>query len=490
MKLLITFLTLTFGFITFSQDFFQWGTGAGRMGVNYQNIVADSESGVIALASQSKLSSWYYKSSFIQANGEKSRQQNLHQNQEGSLVLRLDSLGQLKWSKHISNNQAEILQLAVGPDDKIYLVINILTRDYNEEDIPYGYCSTFRRKVFNPGLYIFTLSPSGDLVSNVRIKGIIDPNSVNVTDFYLYEETQFIIGGFHEGSGKLINYIPTTTFDGGGNFVMKVDENGLVLWTDIVSHRSDECCGGPIINSQMDISPDGTIYLGGTYVGGGIFGNGTQTLAPKKYGDNDLGNLEVFVVAYSKDGKIKWIRTDQSISEFQRLKATNAGVFIAHYVHEGKSFGKKVNLSSTSNLLLTHINKRGKKKWDIISNMTHFKDMVITTNDHLILTGDYRIKHQDRDSTYYFGNFEITNRHNTFIAEIDSKSNILNYTSNYFGSSKEPAYLTINKNGAIFIAFEIFCGLPRNLKDMAKNLPDMECNGSVAVLGKIINFEK
>lgn len=489
MKSILTFLIIILSVNTFSQDFFDWGTGAGKMGLSYENIISDSESGVIALASQSELSSWYYNPSFIQADGERSRQSSLHQNEEASLVLRFDSTGQLKWSRQIPNNQAEILQLAVGADNKSYLVIHILTWDYNEEDQPYGYCATFARNTFKPGLYIFTLSPDGDLESTLSIKDISNPERVHITDFFLYNNSQFVLGGFLEDAGKLVNHLPHSTFNGGGDFVMNVDKNGHVLWADMVCYRLNEH-SGLSLSRQMDIAPDGTIYLAGTYVEGAIFSNGKQTLVPKKYGDQSYRNLEVYVVAYTKKGEIKWIRTNESISEFQRFKATNKGVFIAHKVHEPKSFGKKIKTASKSTVLLTHLNKRGKKKWDILSKMDNFKAIELNANGHLIVTGNYRIKHKNREKVHYFGDFEMTNRHNTFITQIDFKSNILSYKSDYFGRSKEPAHLTTNKNGDSFIAFEVFCTLSRNLNTIAKNLPDLDCRGSVAILGKLISFEK
>lgn len=467
-----------------AQDLFDWVTAAQSMNMTYYSMAPHPDGGIVLLAERTQVSYGHKDPKFIQGNGTEYGSRNLKWNSSVYVLMRFDRNGIVKWDLTFDDDYVTMHQLTVDETGGIHVFAFVDYYDEDDEGNEIGYIPEFSEEPRKPGYYIINLTDAGKLNALTHIANIEEEAEPEVASIRIYED-DYLISGFTEG-GPIASNLDVKALKGGGEFVMRVNKKGIPVWADIVSYRKNSCCTQTSEGSQMDVGPDGTIYLGGTYFIGGVFSNGLQTMAPEKYTGKKPGGTEAYVVAYSPDGKIKWVSTDKVHSRFHAMKASKDGILVGHRIQYGdKAFGEKVDTLSTYNMVLTFIDKKGKTKWNIVTQAERFDNMILNNKGQFVVAGTFKRTYGDPPPKRHFGKMELPDNHEAIVATIDTKGEVTHLWTAKILHSSERFLLDINKFGELFLAAEVWCGLSLDLDMIDKDFPNVKCYGGVPIFGKI-----
>lgn len=473
MKGVLLFLGLIVGCYAFGQQSFDWALAAQGVSMNYVHIQSHPDSGFVALAEQSQIDMIRFKESVLRysAGNTSEDERELH-NQTGYVVLRLDDDGHVIWYRFL---QSEVMGITGRSGGEVFLLIEIdgwfRKETYDDED---------EEKENQPQFGIVEFSSDGRLEGMTPIKHLLEESRPEFDNFQLYEDDRFLLTGSIRGE-KLASNLNASCHRGGGGFIMMVSDKGEPLWADIVSSRKNSCCAYAGEGKTLSVSPDGTIYFGGTYMIGGIFSTGLHTIAPANYSEYQKDAREAFVVAYKPNGKIKWVRTDKSWSRFQAIGATDEGVFVGHWIKGDVAFGEHVDTTARKQNMVTYINKKGKVKWSV-GSMSSIDNMSAFGNQGVYLIGRAPRLASERRG---FGTDTIPSTHDVFVSYIDPNGTASDIWSLDLWPSNEHMTLTATSDNQLIMSFEAWCGMSISLKALDKSLPELDCYGGVPILGRI-----
>ena len=485
MKKITTILTCFIALQSWSQETFDWATAGQTMSMEYTDLEAHPNGGVVALAEKGQLNFISEDIIFLEGDGSKTSEWILNSNQSGHLLMYFNKEGKVDWLRLINYEYAQASSFSIGPDGSVYLLAFVDYYDEDAEGREFGYLGSLDDDSYEEvevGYHILKFSSDGRFLENTYLQNINYQIDLEVHDFKVYNNNQFLISGFIE-EGKFVENFDVTTQRGGGHLVLMVNSKGVPVWSDVVSNRKNSCC--TLHSSSMDFAPDGTIYLGGTYDIGGIFSNGQETMAPGNFDEKQPRSTEAYVVSYSPKGKINWISVDESQSRLQSLVATDDGVFIAHSIQGPKAFGEKVDTVGVRNTVISFINSKGKTRWNEIVNAQSVHDMDIDNNGNVVVTGLYKNIVSRNDEPAQFGSFAMKKGAELFAVTINSAGKYVGLWSADLNSSNDYINLAISDDGAVFLAFEAWCTLSLQLTMIDKSLPDLKCYGGSPILGKI-----
>ena len=329
-----------------AQTRFEWASAPQGVDMEYISMNATPDGGVFAVSDNDQLNEKRYEWKFVDGKGKEIEDySDLVRNDGYFKLLRFDKDGGLLWYKSWDDDRVKIQSSEVGEDGKIYLLVYVeydgavneyYDYDYDDEEeseipiiefgtVPNGYDGV-RTEV---GYALLQLSAEGDLEEVISFSYLeSEEGEIEINDLEIYGD-QFLIAGTAE-DGELTNMLGRTREDEGGDFVMLVDRQGKMVWADIIVHKNFRCCSSYLERNNLSVAEDGTIYFGATYSEGASFSNGFNSIAPLKYNPKHYYRpRESYVVSYSPEGKINWVRTAESISYFEGLKATSNGVYVA-----------------------------------------------------------------------------------------------------------------------------------------------------------------
>ncbi len=483
------FMALCFSIIAFGQvkekvAKFQWVTAAqGMMAITYQDMESLPDGGVIALANRFPVNFQPLESVFIQGNGEKYKEYDLIANSPASLLISFDSNGVLNWVQKTEPKFSHLYQISIGETGEIDLLVKIYERGRNVKYEPIGYYRDEDEDELPAGYGIVTIDKQGYLVDHRPIKGILPSAKPEFLDFQRLGD-EFIING-NNHKGKLVPNFEIEAGKSGGQFIMAIDKDGNPTWVDIVASSKETCCSWSK-PSHFDIAPDGTIYFGGMFSNGGIFSNGEVTQNTPFEPPNDKNDAwETFVICYSTERKINWVKTTGSPSIFGKLVATNEGVYVGYGSYGKKSFGQKIKPSDPKfSTLISFLKADGKLKWNQVFEASSFESLKKGLGGSLVMCG--RSSDTNNETPRKFGNFEFGPKDELFVATLSSNGVVQQFWSADLWTTKgEPLLMSQNANGEFFVALQTWCTLTIGMNLINPSFPDIQCYGGSPVLGKI-----
>ena len=511
MKQLLIFLilVLTVSGVFSQEGQFNWCTAFQGVQAEYIGAKPYPGGGLVALVGKGAYSfSYGGQEMFVQGGGRPYQANELLANRGGFAIMRLNGSGSVIWASAISDDVAEVLQLAVDEDGNTYLFVMIKAQDdaldddeYEDENAKqYGYLflrgseqedyldqyhydegKPDKSLRFPVGAAIVKLNAGGAIVRVTTVKQLAENADLEVTSMHYYGEGNLLLGGFTD-QGKLAENLSVEAHEGGGNFVLMIDSTGTPVWGDVVSYRLSSSLRTSDCGTEVDVAPNGTIYMGGTYFTGGVFSNGLQTLAPDEYTLRGSNLREAFVVSYNPKGKINWVSVDKSNSTFYDLLATDDGVYVSHNIKGALAFGSKVDTSNASFSALTKLNTKGKTVWNKMTNNNRLVCLERGYNETLVVAG----KISNRITPIKWGKFSTKEEDDVFIITLDKNGEALDlWSANLWRSEVALKLIVTPTNNDTFLAFEAWCGQPGKLSSRNSNLPDVMCHGGAAVLGKI-----
>lgn len=488
MKQLLIVLSISMFSFVRAQSAYEWVTAGQTMSMLYYGLEPHPDGGVIALAERSQLSYITNEIKFVQGDGTESNDWNLKSTGNGNILMRLDGNGKVIWTKATRSDYVYPYQLSSNGKGSFFLWVYIDHYDENDEGEPIGYLGDLNddpMEEFPPGYAIVELNKQGSVQKVTTIPHFLEDADFDLYSLHAYDDGQFLIGGFMH-DGKLVNNLEMEALGGGGEFVMKIDKDGVPVWGDVVSYRKNTCCSQTTEGSMVDVAPDGTIYMGGTYFTGGVFSNGKQTMAPGNYTGNKTQYTEAFVVSYSPEGKMNWFSVDQSFSRFHRLKATNDGVYIAHKIAGPKAFGSKVDTLDRWTTTLSYINTKGKTKWNKPTMFDKFDDIEVSTQGDILVCGLYKARGKFFKQLGEIDNLQMGERHDSFVVSLDPLTGkAKKIWSDNLLLSKERSLIAINDKDELFFSTEVFCSMSLDFNILDEKFPAIKCYGSLPMLARL-----
>ncbi len=492
---LATIVLLLLSSTVLAQNKFSWSVANQGMSVLYRSVIALSDGSSIALINKNQVSYSSYPSLFKNNQGGTYQLPELVENTDGHMIVCFDSSGSISWAKTVYEYEGKVLGMVKGNNDEILCVIlayrqnirhnrvnRIPDNNSNEPAMRFRDLPNARLKA---GINVVTLSPKGYAVKSVHVQHMSEVNEMEFDGCAFHPNGSIILHGFIEGNTLASNLRPTS-FSGGGDFILAISQSGTPLWGDIVHYRDPSCCTRTSEGSAVSVAPDGSVYLAGSYFNGGIFSTGLLTLTPHKYTAKQRDWAEVFVVRYTAEGDIKWIKTAEAESRLHSMSADNQGITLGLFSPNSVLFDLKTD-PALEKPLYTHVvrlTSNGNPKWIKSTQFQRIHQIRNLTNGSQVCVGSYKLGFRENKR---LDRIKIPDKDDLVVYEIDAKGSIRNFWSASLLLSRETIQLcpVDTPKNTLLIAFETWCALSLDLKKVDSSLPDVKCYGGTQIIGKI-----
>lgn len=502
MKVILLIIFSFFCKFLLAQGAYEWSTGFQDVNATYSCIKTLPDGGIIAVLQKDKISYFNnYDPKFVQGSGaifntqnywdldkvypfmEKITSRDLIANTGGCSILRLDKNGDILWGQSFRRDWTEIYQLDVHESGDISVLMRVKDDEYDENDNPVGYIYPITEELYPAGIKIVRLNSKGSLKSIHPIQYLVNDLDLEDCEFLIYDEEHYVLGGSAE-EGKIASNLDATSQAGGGDFVMMINDKGIPVWADIVTYRVNSCCTRTG-RTEIDISPDGTIYLASNYNNGAVFSNGEQTLVVGDYDGEKKSVWEGYVVSYSGLGKINWIKPNGDESYMRALRATDAGVYVVQKIHKDIAFGAKVDTSRRYQNVITFISHSGKVKWNVATMSKRIEGVDVNAKGELVMATIFEKNYVKDAPLRTIGEFELPKNDQLVILTINMKGEYTAVNTSRMSPSSEHMLLVLDAADVPIIAIEEWCSLSFELSKIDPSFPAVKCSGGVGVLAKI-----
>lgn len=170
------------------------------------------------------------------------------------------------------------------------------------------------------------------------------------------------------------------------------------------------------------ITKDGTVYLGGTFKGGGTFGGTRKIVADELIDENGQQSFETYLAAYSPQGKLRWVKTSANRAYFHAIAANNRGVFVGYNVIDAnESFGEKIDTTGDKTMVISHFDKKGKLDWSKSTGTDRSEDLKLDRENNLYILGTFRNRSGCFTKSGVIGTDTLAKNNKVFIARFSEK---------------------------------------------------------------------
>lgn len=415
--LLFNIFILNLSVSTYAQHF-EWAVTMGRAETEVLCSVKDGDGNITQLvlwevAYHNKYKNDEEKHLIFDAYGDTIKLKNNRRNQ--LVVVQFDKLGKLNWEKSIVNNYNEnhtLLGAFLTFDKKANLSVFLSTTvpyelddesfedillkkefiknnkysiegaeepetDYEEEDL-----DKFK------GVIEYKLNQKGKLIDLKRILpyGLIELLKVVPTIdsghiLLAAAEDNISIGAFEIEARK-----------GGGYILIKINNNGEVIWAKTFLFLDENCCAYSLPNPSIAQSANGTIFIGGSIEGGIIYPNGKKVNFRTKSDTSILhAPSQAFIAALEPDGRMLWQKTSGANNTIHSIIAGDKTLHISgNSRFSSKIFGKRMDTTEGKRgFIMALSTKKGKVKWFRSNTVNAFVSMLKDNKDNIYGLGEY-----------------------------------------------------------------------------------------------------
>lgn len=478
------------------EGFFDWCVGSEGMNLAFMDMEVLPDQSVVAVAYADGST---YGGTFLNASGAKSNFQST--SGEAWMLIKFSALGIVEWQKPVTERMGGVYQVEVNEKGGIVVLVSVEEDEddyyqyYEEEESEFGAESeseeepeflgsipAFGLERVKAGAYILRLTKDGKVSDTVFVDAL-EGLDLEDCQFKSYVDGKYLIAGTDAGE-ILPPKLGMRVGEYGSEYILAIGQEGELLWGDIMRYRKRH--GYLVGGRDLTYAPNGTVYLGGTYTKGGTFSNGKQTMVPVSYEESSRNSewREVYIIAYTPSGKIKWIRTNEGSSFLSTLAATNQGLFVGHRTVRNILLGQPVDTTDNKQFGVSFINQKGKTQWTRMAGVNKAEEMIIDQNGNLRMLGTYRMHHNSGD----IGRFSLPDRHQTFVATITPRGDILSLQSAnlHVATRNEPLIMALGAEDEIFLAGVMWLSLPFKINRLDPSFPNLDASGDVAILGKVI----
>jgi len=412
-SLLLVFLNLITLF-SFSQHF-EWAASATNIDLRYSFASIDINNNIVVGGEGVRNYTHREKSEIFDGSGIAVNIDNFFSQKE--TIISYSTTGNINWSKTLDSRYVKLYGISHTNDNTVLLLH--LKRSYYDKSNNKSYgiipeLNIERDDLIESGYYLIFLNSEGNLL---RYSFIFQDKKIDISSFVSYNNKGFLISGF-ANPGKILENFPNEAGKGGGDFLMMIDLNGKVNWLEIISYKKETCCSYFSNMCKIAVAPNGTIYLGGTYYEGGVFGNTKTIVSPNNSTETKNRPYEAYVAAYTAEGKLLWVETSIQKASFSSIAANNNGVFISYRLNfTNTAFKNKFDTTFNKSVVISHFDNKGKLKWSSNNNTDQIHDIKTDSDNNIYILGtsSYRQVHN------IVGNDTLKKSDKVYIARFSEK---------------------------------------------------------------------
>lgn len=358
--------------------------------------------------------------------------------------------------------------------------------EQEEEEISYGNLDLFqplspKDQFVRAGLYVLVLDESIHLKSSI----LIAPEEhlgIEPEGFLVNAQDKLVIFG-HFDDQLDMEAFKAVPKKAGGDFVFVYDQQGKWLWGDLAAYEGTSCCSSYSDAQHVSISPNGSVYMGGSASKTVHFSNGKTLESPAK-GDKNGLRYGTYLVAYHPDGKIRWVKQTDAQNIIQQTVATDKQVIIAY--QNGKSipqpFEVTADTSANRHSVLAAFSNSGKFLWSVTEGASCYQRLTVSgqtlyafgTSDHSVSSkqiGNYTLKKLERSYVSYYST------DGKFRGVVPLKPD-----ADY---KPQPTYFFPVSAHEMYLAYSTFLSLSVPLRVFDELYGDLKGNAHIGVIGKI-----
>lgn len=409
------FLAVLLLSISVTAQHFEWAASASHVDLVYQYSSVDPDNNIVVGGYSS--TNWSHREApeVYDGNGNTV---DVGWLQENNVIISFSPAGNINWHANFNANNQQLYGITHNQEGRTVLLCyfpatamrpagepSALFQEYNA----YGYIQA--------GYHLVYLNKHG---IPLKTEPIFDSThtDLEISSFQAYPGGGFVITGFAD-PGVFSNEIDIEIGPAGGDFVLKLDNSGKPQWADVVSYAKTTCCGYYTDMCRAAIAPDGTVYLGGTYMEGGTFG-GKQSIVSQKLPDQGQYNkpFETYVASYSPTGKLNWVQTSGNRGHFHSIAANNEGVFLGFNPFKtDQVFGKQIDTTSGKRMALVNFDSKGKLHWLKTMGTDRSYDLKLDRENNLYVLGTHHVRTAFKDHSSIIGKDTLPKNHKVYIAK-------------------------------------------------------------------------
>ena len=252
-------------------------------------------------------------------------------------------------------------------------------------------------------------------------------------------------------------------------------------------------------NSHLAVSKEGQIYLCSQHYGDVSFSN--QQQYKSDHIDLNKNQEWVYLISYSKDGEINWIKNNRNISHVHTITCSNNGIYIAQSSVANQSFDLVTDTTESKYVCLSFINNNGKEEWVTNFPISEINSINLDQNNNLIIQAYYnanqrfsRVLKYSGVIKYYVNDSISLNKKNDFLLiKMNLEGNITNiYTERIWLENclhcMRPSF-TLSDSNFAYLSYETYKYFSKKeLENHGLKMASQNAFGHLCKLLKI-NFE-
>lgn len=301
-------------------------------------------------------------------------------------VVSYNADGALKWHLEIQKENVELHGISHNKGGNILLLVHVFCQftesgedGETDDDETHGwfpelYPSEEQTELWQAGYYVVRLSSNGGLINRTLLFEGQQDLEIEFDDFQSYINEGFLIHGLAERRFNYPEKIKSPLIDE-GHVVFAFDSVGKLLWTDLIQYPG----GVSGFYRSIASSSDGSVYLTGTANRGLDFSNGQKVkMDPALFAKN----RQSYLVAYSPQGKIRWLKLSKTNATVHQVEATNDQVFMSYLISpsEISAFGFLTDTLGGKRLVTSSFSTDGKNLWSFAEVGIRVHDLKVKDN--------------------------------------------------------------------------------------------------------------
>ncbi|MEM9919380.1 MAG: T9SS type A sorting domain-containing protein [Bacteroidota bacterium] len=336
-------------------------------------------------------------------------------------ILSFSADGKVNWTYLLDARYTQLFGITHDQKGNTILLVNLEELDEDDDGNPLGSIPKITGDELIPvGFHLIYLNRMGRYLKMHQIFKGKQPEIDDISEFKLHPNGGLILTGFVD-PGDFCDELDIEVGEGGGNFLLFLDEQGNPLWGDVVSYARDICCTYSANMCKAAVGGDGTIYFGGSYIDGGIFGGTVEVKAPRPAVDDEKKKVyEIYVASYSIQGKLNWVKTSRQEAIFHGIAAGDNGVFIGYRIYKvNDAFGQEVDTVGHKMMVLSYFNSKGEMEWMRSTGAERSHDLKTDDQNNLYVLGTFHQKVFNNSGV--IGTDTLSKENDVFIARFSEK---------------------------------------------------------------------
>lgn len=483
-------ITSLFSFLSSNAQHIEWAASSAYVDLAYQYSSVSPTNDIVVAGRASR--NWTHKKPYEIYDGFGYAVQDLPKwFEEMDLIMCYTSTGNVKWTRYANTQSSELMGVSHDENGNTVLLYFIEAWHYRNEQRGTGY--SFNRNLsgydtLEAGYNLITLDEEGETKSIHHITRAHEYD-LRVNQFVSYPGGGFVISGFAD-AGSPVPELDVKVGKAGGDFLLKLHKDGSMHWMKLVNYQRNTCCTWSAEGCKVAVSPQGNIYLAGTFMDGGEFDGKVYMSTPHKDDNKYTNKMDAYVASYAASGKLNWVNVSKSRALLYSIAAGYESVVIGlNPIYSDKIFGQAIDTTNKRKMSIAQFNTKGKLKWIRTAGMDRASSIKIDREENVYILGTNGYGSGNYNNSMLIGSDTLTRRDKMYLARFDKKGKYQWVKPAHIpvSTSNEPLELLIDQCNNFFIVGHLFVGLPMDLALWDKAFIKGHAYGSSPLIARFNN---